>query len=78
MNAPDFKTRAEQKLEWLESLGRPLTEDESEELRRCLHATYMGNWRASMVAQHRAEELILLEKLRAEALMPEWMPEGGR
>ena len=41
MNAFRFKTRAEQRLEWLEGLKRPLTQDESEELQRALHAVYV-------------------------------------
>jgi hypothetical protein len=40
MNAFQFKTRAQQRLEYLENLRRPLTETESEELRRSLHAVY--------------------------------------
>lgn len=35
-----FKTRAQQRLEYLEGLKRPLSDNESEELRRCLHAVY--------------------------------------
>jgi hypothetical protein len=66
---PQFKTMSEQKLEWLESLGRPLTDEESEELQRALHAVYCRNQRNSTIGQHRNEELKLLEKLRAEAKM---------
>jgi hypothetical protein len=66
---PQFKTMAEQKLEWLESLDRPLTDEESEELRRSLHAVYCRNRRYGVLAQHRNEELELLGKLRAEAQM---------
>lgn len=40
-----LKTKAEQRLEQLEALKRPLTRQESAELRRCLHAIYMRNWR---------------------------------
>lgn len=39
------KTRSEQRLEWLESLRRPLSDQESEELQRCLHAVYERNRR---------------------------------
>ena len=40
MSAFRFKTISEQKLEYLEGLRRPLTDEESEELRRALHAVY--------------------------------------
>ena len=40
---PRIKTRSEQRLEWLESLRRPLTDEESAELQRCLHAIYVRN-----------------------------------
>lgn len=43
--AQHLKTRAEQRLEQLEALERPLTREESDELRRCLHAIYVRNWR---------------------------------
>lgn len=36
-----IKTRAQQRLEWLEGLKRPLTHQESDELRRALHAVYV-------------------------------------
>jgi hypothetical protein len=62
-----FKTRAEQKLEYLESLNRPLTDDESDDLRRSMHAVYC---RQRMLAKHRFEELQLLKKLEREAQMP--------
>ncbi len=67
---PQFKTVSEQKLEWFESLNRPLTDEESEELQRVLHAVYMRNQRLNKIAQHRKEELDLLRKLRREAQMP--------
>lgn len=35
-----FKTRAEQRLEWLRSQTRPLTNDEWREVTRCEHAIY--------------------------------------
>lgn len=74
MNAPAFKTRSEQRLEWLEGLKRPLTDIESDELRRCLHATYEHDRRVRMEAKARAEELVLLKKMRAEAASPEMYP----
>jgi hypothetical protein len=41
-----LKSRSEQRLEQLEALERPLTEDEGDEIRKCLHAIYMSRWRA--------------------------------
>jgi hypothetical protein len=35
-----IKTEAQQRLEYLQGLRRELTEQESEDLRRALHATY--------------------------------------
>lgn len=52
---PQFKTRAEQKLEWLGSLHRPLSEAESDELRRSLHATYCRNRNLALAARIEAE-----------------------
>lgn len=46
-----FKTLAEQRLEYLESLGRPLTDEESDELRRSLHATYCHKLRLELAAR---------------------------
>lgn len=78
MNAPAFKTRSEQKLEWLESLGRPLTDMESDELRRALHASYCHNRKTLLLAVHRADELAQLAKLESEASSLELQPERGR
>ena len=36
-----LKTKSEQKLEMLQSIRRPLTDEESDELRRALHAVYV-------------------------------------
>jgi hypothetical protein len=67
MSQPNIKTQREQKLEWLESLGRPLTEDESDQLRRALHATYCRNrYRDRVLAAHRREELGLLARIERE------------
>ncbi len=66
---PAFKTRAEQRLDWLAALNRPLSDDESDELRRSLHAVYTRNWkqeRSRRLAQHRNEELALLAKMERE------------
>lgn len=40
MNALRIKTAAEQRLEYLEGLKRPLTDEESAELMRAIHAVY--------------------------------------
>jgi hypothetical protein len=80
-----IKTRAEQKLEWLESLKRPLTDAESAELRRCLHATYMKNWRlaqaldeanAAALSEFERAEADTLRKVGREANSPELITEG--
>jgi hypothetical protein len=63
---PALKTISEQKLEWLESLRRPLTSEESDELRRALHAVYCRQRKSATLAQHRNEELRLLAKVEAE------------
>ena len=65
MTAPATKTPAEQKLAWLESIKRPLTDAESDELRRSLHAVYC--YRRRMVAAHERENAKLLVKVMAEA-----------
>lgn len=62
-----FKTKAEQKLDYLESLRRPLTNEESDELRRALHAVYCRNRRSRALALHENEERALLAKVEAEA-----------
>lgn len=78
MNAPAFKTRSEQRLEWLESLKRPLSDQESDELRRSLHAVYCTTRKANILARHREEEIELLARVRAEASSLELQPERGR
>jgi hypothetical protein len=70
VTAPVFKTRSEQRLEWLESLGRPLTDKESDELRKALHAVYCTANKREKLAQHRNEELKLLRRVRREAQLP--------
>lgn len=70
MSAFSPKTKAEQRVDHLSTLKRPLTEAESDELRKALHAVYARDRRQSLLAMNRAEELRLLEKLRKEALMP--------
>lgn len=66
MSALVPKTRAQQRLEWLESLNRPLTDGESDMLRRSLHAGYMTRWNANRLASIRRDELKLLAKIEAE------------
>lgn len=69
-------TRSEQRLAWLESLTRPLTEYEQAELYRCLHAIYCRERRAALAAQDEThiplrevarEEARALRKMEAEA-----------
>ncbi len=75
MTAFATKTRAEQRLEHFEQIKRPLTDDESAELQRSLHAVYASNWRTArerkVLAAARREELKLLKRLEAEALLPD-------
>lgn len=78
MNTEVTKTRSEQRIEQLINCGRPLTEEESNELYRALHADYMRKWRAEKArrarraagrfvqAETRKHELVLLAGLRAE------------
>lgn len=73
-----IKTRAQQRIEQLINAGRPLTEAESDELYRALHADYMKKWRDRRAARasaemggrvldrHRDEEAGLLEKIERE------------
>jgi hypothetical protein len=49
MSISEIRTRSEQRLEQLEALRRPLTVGESTELRRCLHAIYMRQWKAARI-----------------------------
>lgn len=72
----EFKTRSQQQLEYLESLKRPLTDEESEQLQRSMHAVYEYKRSKSRLAQHRREELDVLSKVEAEAREPEWYPHG--
>lgn len=47
-----YKTRAEQTIEHLLSLKRPLEEDEQDALYKALHADYMRKWRAHRAAKY--------------------------
>lgn len=62
-----FKTLAEQRLEHLESLNRPLTDEESDELRRSLHAVYCHKLRLERAARLERElSGALIEHAKAE------------
>ena len=69
-------TRSQHRLKYLETLGRPLTGAEQDELYRCLHADYMLKWRAHRAEreataharkQHEQETAVLLKKVEVEA-----------
>jgi hypothetical protein len=49
-----YATRSEQRLAELEGLRRRLTEEEEIELRKCLHAIYMHQWRAERMMHEAA------------------------
>lgn len=51
MNCETTLTRSEQRIKQLIALKRPLTERESEELYRALHADYMRKWRVEKAKQ---------------------------
>ena len=61
-----MKTKSEQRLEQLEALRRPLTDAEGAELRRCLHAIYMGQWRAE-----KAEREMIDAALKEHRICPD-------
>lgn len=75
----ETKTRAQQRIEQLINIGRPLTDPESDELYRALHADYMRQWRAQRAKaiaraagwflneQARDQEKKLLARVREEA-----------
>jgi hypothetical protein len=78
MNRELTKTRSQQRIEQLINAGRPLTDEESDELYRALHADYMRKWRAAKAEaiarrasyhveiEARQHERELLERLRDE------------
>jgi hypothetical protein len=77
-------TPSQQRLVDLINIGRPLTDEESDELYRLLHSDYMRKWRAAKRKNdqiRRDLELsadaaaMTLDKLRAEAAQPEWHQE---
>lgn len=61
-----LKTPAQQRLEWLENLNRPLTDEESDMLRRSLHADYCHRRKSAILHRHREEEIGLLAKVQRE------------
>jgi hypothetical protein len=85
VNVQTTQTRSQQRIDQLINAGRPLTDDESEELYRALHADYMRKWRAAKVkADQRSRDLLgceplrvrmrLLETLRGESAQPARYP----
>lgn len=78
MNIQATKTRSEQRIEQLINCGRPLTDQESDELYRALHADYMRKWRMEKArrlqrqagrfiqSESRKHELELLTRTRSE------------
>jgi hypothetical protein len=84
MNCETTFTRSQQRIAQLINIGRPLTDEESDELYRALHADYMRKWRKAKLTNERlradlemsapAKE-VLLCKLRCEARQPEWHEE---
>jgi DNA-binding Lrp family transcriptional regulator len=80
MNCETTFTRSQQRIAQLINIGRPLTEEESDELYRALHADYMRKWRAEKAkqlqreagrfvqAESRKHELQLLTLARAEMI----------
>ena len=63
------KTASEQRLDWLQGLKRPLTDAESDQLRKSLHAVYEQQRRARLLAMHEEEEARLIKSLERESRM---------
>lgn len=64
-----LKTKAEQRIEQLVNAGRPLTDAESDDLYRALHADYVRKWkkaRAEKAERQRRAEVRTLERAVAE------------
>lgn len=64
-----IKSRSEQRLEQLEALKRPLTEEEGVELRKCLHAIYMQRWRAEAAEREMNEKALREHAICHESLV---------
>jgi hypothetical protein len=64
-----IKSRSEQRLEQLEALERPLTEDEGVELRKCLHAIYMQRWRAEAAEREMNEAALKEHRICHESMV---------
>lgn len=69
-----YKTISEQKLEHLQSLKRPLSDEESDDLRKAMHAVYCLELKHKRLGQHRNEERKLLKRMTNEAMQKEWYP----
>lgn len=65
----EIKTRSEQRLAQLEALRRPLTDGESAELRRCLHAIYQRQWKAAKIEREMHGEAMAEYRIEPEARM---------
>jgi ribosome-binding protein aMBF1 (putative translation factor) len=87
MNTETTLTRSQQRIAQLINCGRPLTEAESDELFRALHADYMRKWRLARsqnelkrqdLAASNTYQAHLLDRLRMEAAQPEWHAEETR
>lgn len=59
------RTKAEQRIEHLINIGRPLTDQESDELYRALHADYMRKWRQER-ARRAEREIVRQAELGAQ------------
>lgn len=86
MNYQSTQTRSQQRIHQLINIGRPLTDEESDELYRALHADYMRKWRLARLENESAGRDLknsvclnaeLLGKLREEAAQPEWHEEDS-
>jgi len=71
MNAFAPLTAAEQRVTHLEALRRPLTDEESDLLRRSLHAVYCRNIRLRKEAEQAASQRAA-EVAQADAIEREW------
>jgi hypothetical protein len=77
------KTKSEQMVEHFSALKRPLTDAESEDLRRAMHAAYEHRRRSNALAMHATEEANLLKRMEREALLPsdfrmKWVETQGK
>jgi hypothetical protein len=69
VNCETTFTRSQQRIAQLINIGRPLTDEESDELYRALHADYMRKWRkAKLKNEHRRLDLSASNQLNAHLL----------